>query len=118
MRKKQSTDNNSYIKHERTGETVFWDQTTDPSSTNDFVTSVLPLYGRAVAFTGEFPHSALPPASGHKGARYTLAVKLSETKEEALMKTFHEESQHDVLEDVEELIRSVQTCEMGLFLVF
>jgi len=76
------------------GETAFMELNKD-SVDNDYVAEVVPLYGRAVIFSGDFPHSARPPSPSHPGPRYTFAVKLSFTKLEALKKTYSEEVKHD-----------------------
>ena len=64
------------------------------TSDNDYVAEVVPRYGRAVIFEGNFPHSAHPPAPDYPGPRYTFVVKLSVNKLEAVKKSFREESQH------------------------
>nr|CAB3263028.1 uncharacterized protein LOC100186758 [Phallusia mammillata] len=87
------------------GETAFMEYNYD-SPDNDYVAEVVPMYGRAVIFSGNFPHSAHPPAPSYGGPRYTFAVKLSYTKREALIKTHHEESRHNYF-GLQEQVRDI-----------
>nr|XP_026694880.1 uncharacterized protein LOC100186758 isoform X2 [Ciona intestinalis] len=93
------------------GETAFMEHNYD-SPDNDYVAEVVPMYGRAVIFTGNFPHSARPPAPYHAGPRYTFAVKMSFTKWEAVSKTFSEESRHSMLSIKETIAQIVTDPEM------
>lgn len=76
------------------GETAFM-ETNDDNKYNEYVAEVVPTFGRAVIFDGNFPHSAHPPSVLHYNARYTLAVKLSYNKLIAVQKTFIEEKKHE-----------------------
>ena len=75
------------------GETAFMEKNYDTPD-NDYVAEIVPRYGRAVIFDGNFPHSAHPPAPDYSGPRYTFVVKLSINKREAITKAFNEESPH------------------------
>lgn len=76
------------------GETAFM-ETNNDHKYNEYVAEVVPTFGRAVIFDGNFPHSAHPPSVTHYNARYTLAVKLSYNKLIAVRKTFVEEKKHE-----------------------
>lgn len=76
------------------GETAFM-ETNNDLKYNEYVADVVPTFGRAVIFDGNFPHSAHPPSVLHYNARYTLAVKLSYNKLLAVQKTFVEEKKHE-----------------------
>uniref|UniRef100_H2ZAF5 Prolyl 4-hydroxylase alpha subunit Fe(2+) 2OG dioxygenase domain-containing protein n=1 Tax=Ciona savignyi TaxID=51511 RepID=H2ZAF5_CIOSA len=93
------------------GETAFMEHNYD-SPDNDYVAEVVPMYGRAVIFSGNFPHSARPPAPYHAGPRYTFAVKMSFTKWEAVVKTFHEEGRHSMLSTKENIMQIVTNPAM------
>merc|ERR1719354_132522 len=80
----------NWTAHNR-GETVFWERWLhEDDDVNEIVAAVLPLFGRAVIFDGDFPHSATPPSNG--GLRMTLAVKMVPGKSEAVRMNFREDS--------------------------
>ncbi|XP_035689180.1 uncharacterized protein LOC118424634 [Branchiostoma floridae] len=81
------------------GETVFVEQVSDDmwhgklgpgSEQYEMVAAVRPRYGRIVIFRNIIPHSARPPVGTFDGARYTFAVKVSQTRTRAMAKTLRE----------------------------
>ena len=75
------------------GETAFMEKNFD-SPDNDYVAELVPKYGRAIIFDGNFPHSGHPPAPDYHGPRYTFVVKLSVNKLEAIQKALFQEKDH------------------------
>ena len=70
---------------------MFWERWLhEDDDVNEIVAAVLPLFGRAVIFDGDFPHSATPPSNG--GLRMTLAVKMVPGKSAAVRMNFREDS--------------------------
>ncbi|XP_076820366.1 uncharacterized protein LOC143465783 isoform X1 [Clavelina lepadiformis] len=89
------------------GETAFMEHNYDTPE-NDYVAEVIPYYGRAVIFDGNFPHSAHPPAPDYPGPRYTFAVKLAVNKMVAIEKIFGVEAAHST-ESMDEILRQLKS---------